>query len=104
MVCRSTPQRTIDDRAFPIRLKIVVPRGGLGNVLNEMIVWLQDNLPRGDFAQRSGGWVGTVDSAAFYFRSLDDAQRFRARFPALQLADGTVGSYDSPAMPWGRKD
>ena len=104
MVRHSTPQWKIDDQAFPVRVKIAVPPGGLGNVLNDMIYWLQDNLGRGNFAQHAAGSVGLRDAAGFYFRSLDDAQRFMDTFPAAELADGTASpGYTSPAIPNGRQ-
>ena len=104
MVRRSTLQGKIDDRAFPVRVKIAVPGGGLGNVLNDMIYWLQDNLGPGNFAQHSAGSVGLRDAAGFYFRNLEDAQRFMGTFPTAELADGTMSpGYTSPALPHGRR-
>ncbi|PNU02534.1 hypothetical protein A8V01_09145 [Novosphingobium guangzhouense] len=105
MVRRSTPQQRIDDAAFPIRVKVFAPNkgyGGFGNLLNDMIYWLQDNLPRGDFGQYHGRSPGIRESTGFYFRTLEDAQRFLAAFPSLELADGvSSSSYTSPALPSG---
>jgi hypothetical protein len=103
MVRRSTPQKKIDDAAFPIRVKLTVPIGGMR--VDLMTYWLQDSLPRGDFALHSGDRFGIQDCAAFYFRNLTDARRFLDQFPHYELADGVVGGgYTSPAFPTGRKD
>ncbi|MFD2134567.1 hypothetical protein ACFSLT_03805 [Novosphingobium resinovorum] len=84
MVRRSTPQQKIDDAAFPIRVKVFAPNrgyGGFGNLLNDMIYWLQDNLPGGDFAQYYGRSLGVRATTGFYLRSLEDAHRFLDAFP-----------------------
>jgi hypothetical protein len=40
---------------------------------------------------------------AWYFRRVEDAQRFVAAFPMLVLADGTeLPAYQSPYLPFGR--
>lgn len=107
MVRRSTPQHKIDDAAFPIRVKVYAPDrgyGGFGNLLNDMVFWLQDNLPKGDFAQYHGRSRGVRESTGFYFRTLEDARRFLDAFPALELADDTTSpSYTSPVLPFGRR-
>jgi len=94
MVRRSTPQSKTDDLAYPVRVKIAVPVGGLGNVLIEMQNWLRDQLGRGEYAIHSTrSTVG--DAAAFHFRSIEAAQRFVDAFPSAELADGTVLQYNS---------
>jgi hypothetical protein len=104
MVRRSTPQKVIDERSFPVRLKIWVPENGFGQDLSKMILWLQDNLPRGDFADHQGGLTGLRETLAFYFRNVTDAQRFLDAFPQAEIADGTTfASYRSPALPFGRR-
>lgn len=93
MVRRSTPQRVVDDRAFPVRVKIVVPGLGLGKLAVDTAYWLQENLPRGDFAFHSAAEIGPTAKTAFYFRRVEDAQRFLDQFPMLELADGTLHGY-----------
>lgn len=105
MVRRSTAQRVLDEAAFPIRVKLTVPVGGFGMQLNDMIFWMQEELPRGDFAHHGGGMIGGRDAAAFYFRRIEDAERFLEQFPRAELADGTIsGGYSSPAVPFGRRE
>ena len=38
---RSTPQKPIDDRAFPVRVKVRVPERGFENLLLAMHRWLE---------------------------------------------------------------
>jgi len=94
MVRRSTSQSRTDDRAYPIRVKIAVPVGGLGNVLIDMQNWLRDHLGTGEYAIHSAPTT-VGDAAAFYFRTVDAGQRFIDAFPAAELADGTVLQYNS---------
>ena len=42
---RIYPNKRRIDNAFPIRLKVVVPPNGLGNVLSEIDVWIRDYMP-----------------------------------------------------------
>lgn len=93
MARRSLPQAQADDRAFPIRLKIAVPPDGLRGAGTRATIWLQENLAAGDYASHAAG-----GAAAFYFRTLDAAQRFLDAMPDLKLADGTQSAaYYSPA-------
>ena len=96
MVRRSTPQNKIDDRAFPIRVLIRVPRFGFGQQYDEIHAWLKNEVGSGAFAHHSFFRPG-INASAFYFRHLSDAQRFQAAFPSLELADGVAApSYTSP--------
>ena len=58
MVRRSTPQRDIDERAFPVRVLILVPKKGfgllLGSDLTTINIWLDREVGRGDYAHHSG--------------------------------------------------
>lgn|GEM_PF-855950 len=97
MTQRSTPQRKADEAAFPIRLKFIVPVGGLGNMLVDMHDWLRSNIGSARHAVHSGRSV-TMASIAIYFVDMAEAVRFTEAFPALELADGTLCStYSSPA-------
>jgi hypothetical protein len=87
MVRRSTPQRTVDDRAFPIRIKVAPVDRGFGPLASDTVMWLQDNLPRSDWANHSVGHHMLSAATCFYFRHMEDAQRFLEQFPKLRLAD-----------------
>ncbi len=94
MPTRSTPQKKIDDRAFPVRVKFRVPQRGFGQSYTEMYDWLNTKVGFGGYAKHSEG-----HAAAFYFLDVETAQHFIAAFPQLELADGTLSrTYSSPAM------
>ena len=96
---RSTPRKRTDDEAFPVRIKIAVPEGGLGYALNAAENWLAREIGVGGFAVHSVPALGT-DATAFYFRDVETAKDFVDAFPDLRLADGTLFQhYDTPGMP-----
>jgi len=105
LVRRSTSQRVIDERCFPIRVRFVLPADGMGYpYASKMVTWLQDNLPRGDFVQHPDSGSAFQESFAVYFRRLADAQGFVDAFPGAEMADGTaLAGYTSPALPSGRR-
>jgi hypothetical protein len=99
---RSTAQRGIDDRAFPLRVKLRIPPNGLGNLLTDALAWLRVEVGRGDFVQHGAETLGG-DATAIYFRRPGDLTRFLEAFPTLELADGTTSrGYTSPLFPRGR--
>jgi hypothetical protein len=85
MVRRSTPQRIVDDRAFPIRIKFVLPWNGFGGRYDAYVAWLNRLGPDGY------AW----HSASVYFRDLTTASQFLGNFPELMLAD-TADTRDRP--------
>lgn len=86
---RSTPRKLQVDTAFPVRVKIRVPPDGLGMLLDECFRWLNENVGTERFAQAATGSLGGC-ATAFYFLTVEDAQRFLDAFPVLELADGTL--------------
>ena len=92
MVRRSTPQKEIDDEAFPIRVKIVVPELGFGTAMDGMLQWLRQLGP-GSYAWHGGDWGGSywnrVQVSQLYFHTIDDACAFLRAFPEIRLSDGT---------------
>jgi hypothetical protein len=93
MVSHSIRQAKRDDLAFPVRVKVRVPDGGLGKTLDRMMVWLRENLEPQTYACHSVPGVG-CSTAAFYFQDLDAASAFVGAFPEASLADGgsTIGA------------
>lgn len=94
MARRSTPQRKVDDAAFPIRIRLIVPDRGFGRRIDDIHSWLRE-LPPGQYAWHSAEstasyWANYRQAAAVYFRSIDTARDFIAAFPDLDL-DDTVG-------------
>jgi hypothetical protein len=59
-----------DDRYFPVRVRIAVPPGGVGNQLDVMHGWLNLHAGRGNFAIHSApnelNAVLGVDAAQYY--------------------------------------
>ena len=93
---RSTPQKAVDDRSWPIRICIVVPGSGFSGAGIDPHSWLIKELGLSGFAYHSAGRMSR-DVSAVYFRTLQDAQRFFDAFPTLQLADDTTSPlYTSP--------
>lgn len=101
MTRRSESQFKIDDRAYPVRVKFVVPAGGMRTLEIEPHAWLRENLDHLAWAWGPAQSIGT-QAAAYYFRRLEDAQRFADAFPQLVLADGvSLQVYTSPAKSAG---
>lgn len=103
MVKRTRSQFKTDDLAFPIRLKLAVPPGGMRSLDVDTHAWLKENLAPLAWAWGPAQGIGTA-AAAYYFRDIEDARRFIAAFPQLALADGVAsGHYTSPAMSAGSR-
>lgn len=104
MTHRRSRQAEIDDLAFPIRVKLWVPLGGMGKDLTRALDWLNAKVRPGEYAHHPGRSLA-ADAAAFHFRRLEDAERFLGAFPGFALADGTTSrAYRSPLLPRGRAD
>jgi hypothetical protein len=99
---RGPPQKRIDDHAFPVRVKVLVPGRGFENLLLGIHRWLDAKVGRGNYATHGAAAAGG-DATAWYFRTVEEAQGFIAAFPTLELADGTeLPTYQSPYLPFGR--
>lgn len=100
MTRRSTPQKILDDNAFPVRVKFVVPEEGLGLEIDAMNAWLHKQVGLGEFAWHGAGNVGLEDHCALYFRHPATAAAFAKAFPNFQIADGLgKPGYTSPHWP-----
>lgn len=98
---RSTSQFKLDDLVYPIRLKFIVPQGGMRTIPGDRQAWLRDNLDHLAWAWGPAQGRGT-QAVAYYFRRLVDAQRFMDAFPVLQLADDVQSPvYHSPGKTAG---
>ena len=105
MVRRSESHFKINDRAYPIRVKFAVPPGGMRTLEIGITVhdWLQREL---DHLAWAWGPAHSIAgrATAYYFRPFDDAQRFVAAFPQLELADGVKSPvYTAPGKSPGPK-
>ncbi|MGB3313375.1 MAG: SOS response-associated peptidase family protein [Albidovulum sp.] len=100
---RTSPQYKTDDRAFPVRIKVLIPEFGLSTLSEDPWRWLDSEIGRGEYAT-TGARCFIGDAMVLYFRCLEDAGRFMDAFP-LPLADDTMASvYSSPALPFGREE
>ena len=98
---RSTSQRRADDAAFPIRIRFLIPVGGLGGRLNDLISWLQAKAGRGNFAYGSAGALANRDVFAVHLRDTALLVQLCSEFGDLALADGVNSpGYSSPARPF----
>lgn len=69
MTRRSTPQRRIDDEAFPVRVKLLVPEGGFERQFDDLYRWLDQEVGRGEYAFHAASALGiSRDAVAIYFR------------------------------------
>ena len=89
MGARSSPRRTLDGLAFPIRIKVRARRGSLEGCRIQMLLWLRQELGEGNFAQHGLETAGG-DALNCYFRRVEDMLAFLDRFPELELADETA--------------
>lgn len=83
---RTRAHAKTDDYAFPIRLKFFVPPRGLGTDLDAVYIWLQERLPRSDYAVHTARTIGS-EAMAVHFRSIEIANQFLEHFSHLPLAD-----------------
>ena len=98
MAQRTRLQSKTDDLAFPVRVKLSVPPGGLGPKLTVIGAWLQVRAGKGNYAVHSASGR-TGDTMAVHFRDVKTARAFVAAFPDVNLSDGTLsGAYYSPSV------
>lgn len=102
MVRRSTPQRKVDDRAFPVRILFYEKDIAVVNYMR-IHDWLMAHIRRGDYAEH-GGPDQANKTVGYYFRTTEDAHRFRSAFPDIELADRTdLDGYHSPYVVAGKR-
>lgn len=101
MIQRTPPQKVRDERAWPVRVRFLLPDGTVERfrTLRRLDEWLATSFGLAGFAQApTVSLLG--DAAALYFRCVEDAAATFAAFPQLVLADDTMSSvYTSPRVP-----
>jgi hypothetical protein len=90
------------ERRFPVRIKVEVPIGGLGECLNQMQAWLDENCGADGWSMTPAGFRGVVnDAIAVYFLDVNLAGAFVARWCAGRKVEMTAGAFrvreDAPA-------
>jgi hypothetical protein len=93
---RAQPWYKEADRQYPIRLKFVVPSSGMQAMENDRTLadWLQAHLGPAMWNWGPADSNACRQTVAYYFRRMEDARRFLAAFPQLQLADGVEAPID----------
>ena len=81
---RSLLRAWLAERCFPVRLRILVPGQGLGRRLDDVHIWMRDELGPEECELH-----GVEGDLAFYFRDAEQAAAFTRAFPDLALADRT---------------
>jgi hypothetical protein len=80
MVRRSTPASVTDDRRFPSRLCVAVPRDGFGHQLDEMHAWLNKHAGCKNYAAHGFHRPGVREACLWYFVNVALARAFVERF------------------------
>jgi hypothetical protein len=69
---------TMAERRFPVRIRIAVPSGGLGQRYARMTAWLDENCGADGWAMTPSGTRGVLnDAASIYFLDTTLAGAFR---------------------------
>src|SRR3954451_3382127 len=92
------------ERRFPIRVRIAVPAGGLGQRLNAIYAWLDQNCGADGWKMTPAGLRGIVnDAVAIYFQDAALAAGFVARWCRQRSPELEEGAFvvrdDDPVPP-----
>jgi hypothetical protein len=98
---RAAPWYKEADRQYPIRVRLRLPELSLYKLGIDLDGWLEGNLGSKMWNWGPAGWSGHGHQATYYyFRRIEDAQRFVAAFPQLELADEVAAPIDAtPIAP-----
>ena len=93
---------TMAERRFPVRIKLGVPPGGLGERYPEMTAWLDENCGPDGWAVTPSGIRGVLnDAISIYFVEATLASAFVARWCVGSKLETTGGVFqlreDPPA-------
>ena len=80
---------TVAERRFPVRIRIGVPPGGLGQRYAQITDWLDENCGADGWAMTPSGTRGVLnDAVSIYFL---DATLARLRCPMVRRVQGPDG-------------
>ena len=90
------------ERRFPVRIRLGIPAGGLGDRLNQMHAWLDEHCGLTGWAMAPAGTRGVVnDALAIYFLDAALASAFVNRWCTGQKTHIDEGAFvvreDAPA-------
>lgn len=102
MVASSRSLTIEAERRFPVRIRIGIPGAGLGERLNRMHVWLDENCGAAGWCMTPSGVRGVLsDAVAIYFLDAAIASAFVARWCAGYKVETAEGMFrvrqDEPA-------
>src|ERR1700738_2672066 len=85
---------TMAERSFPVRIRIGVPPGGLGQRYAEMTAWLDENCGADGWAMTPSGMRGVLnDAGSIYFLDAALASAFVARWCAAYKVETAKGVF-----------
>src|SRR5258708_349356 len=92
MAASSRPMITEAERRSPVRIRLMIPTGGLGERLNQMQAWLDQSVGADGWAITPSGTREIVnDSIAVYLADATIASAFVARWCAGQRPSRCAG-------------
>ncbi len=94
---------TMAERRFPVRIRIAVPPGGLGQRYARMTAWLDENCGADGWAMTPSGMRGVLnDAVSIYFADATLASAFVARWCAsskVETGGGVFQVRDDDSAP-----
>jgi hypothetical protein len=94
---------TAAERRFPVRIRVGVPPGGLGQRYSQMTDWLDGNCGSGGWAMTPSGFRGVLnDAVSIYFADATLASAFVARWcvgSKVETAGGVFRVRDDGPAP-----
>jgi hypothetical protein len=94
---------TMAERRFPVRIRIAIPPGGLGQRYARMTAWLDENCGADGWAMTASGTRGVLnDAASIYFLDTTLAGAFVARWCGgyrVETAGGVFQVRDDDPAP-----
>ena len=93
---------TTAERTFPVRIRLAVPPGGLGQRHTQITAWLDENCGSNGWAMTPSGVRGVLnDAVSLYFADATLASAFVARWCADSKVETAGGVFqireDEPA-------
>ena len=93
---------TVAERRFPVRIRVAVPPGGVGQRYSQMTAWLDENCGADGWAMTPSGMRGVLnDAVSIYFLDATLASAFVARWCAGYKVETAKGVFrvraDEPA-------
>ena len=97
---------TVAERTFPVRIRLAVPPGGLGQRHTQITAWLDENCGSNGWAMMPSGVRGVPnDTVSIYLADATLASAFVARWCVGRRIESTGGVFqvrqDEPAQRVG---